>query len=270
MAQFDLISDIHLDYWTQNIKDWKGLGTSLYCVVAGDISRNPRLSAGFLRHLSDCYRQIMFVDGNHEHNSKYSQIEDNEEEMNELLRKIDNVTYLANSSCVIDNTAFIGTNGWWTFDFSERLGNASRLESMEAYCRKEGKTMREAIDLWTVAQDQAEFMAEVVGSMQNDHNIDEIVIITHTVPRTNIVSPIFKGSLTDWAKLGNSSMEDVLRYDYENKISTWCFGHFHEVAYDQIHEGVRYISHPRGKPADAISTVYYPKLIDTDRVTIKL
>lgn len=265
---FDLISDLHLDYWTKNTKDWKGLGTSLYCVVAGDVSRNPRLTAGFLKHLSDAYQHVMFVDGNHEHNNRYDTIQDNENEFEELFSKISNLTYLSNSSCIIDDVAFIGTNGWWTFDFGEGINDSSRADAMKDYCARTNWSMKDAIKLWDEAQYQAEFMMDAVSTIQTEESINEIVVVTHTVPRRNLVPTGFAGTLSDWAKLGNSFMEDVLKYDSEGKISTWCFGHFHEIAFDQVIEGVRYISHPRGKPSDAINSVYYPKLVDTDQVTI--
>ena len=106
--------------------------------------------------------------------------------------------------------------------------------------------------------------------MQETDDIKEIVMITHTVPRNDLIHPSIVGTSSEWGKVGNSSMRQVLNYDYENKISTWCFGHYHEQAFDVKMDGVRYISHPRGIPKDARSSVYYPKLVDTSKDTIRL
>ena len=39
--KFDLISDLHLDFWAENENiSWEGIGTSLIAVILGDISYN--------------------------------------------------------------------------------------------------------------------------------------------------------------------------------------------------------------------------------------
>ena len=260
--QFDLISDLHLDYWKHNIKDWRGLGTSLYCVVAGDVSRDVRLTSSFLHHLSNAYKQVIFIEGNHEHNKQYNDLTSKEIELSNSLKNVPNITYLAESSCVIDGTAFVGAMGWWTFDFPA-IDGSGHLAVMEEFCDREHFHMRDAINIWQTAQEQAADLGEIVSSLQDADEIEEIVVVTHTVPRNDIVHHGIPGSLSEWGKIGNSSMKQVLAYDYENKTSTWCFGHFHEIPYDIKMDGVRYVSHPRGKPKDAMSQVYYPKRIDT-------
>lgn len=260
---FDLVSDLHLDYWKNNTKDWKGLGTSLYCVVAGDISRDTRLTTSFLQHLSTAYKEVIFIEGNHEHNKNYRDITAKEIELSNAIRQIPNVTYLAEKSCVIDGTAFVGAMGWWTFDFPSVEGT-KHMPIIEEFCARENFAIRDAMHIWNTAQDQAADLSEIVSSFQELDAIEEIVMVTHTVPRDDIVHSSIAGSLSDWGKIGNSSMKQVLDYDYENKISTWCFGHFHETPYDKTIDGVRYVSNPRGKPKDAYNQIYYPKRIDTN------
>lgn len=266
--QFDLLSDLHLDLWQDNIKDWKGIGTSLTCVVAGDVSKDIRLTISFLKHLSQCYQHVMFVDGNHEHYRSYGDIQQRTIELEECLTGIKNLTFLADSAFVIDETAFIGANGWWSFDFPETNGVAGRMECMEAFCAKENYPMRDAINIWTTAQEQADFLCDVVGSMQEEDHVQEIIVITHTLPRHDLIVPA-RDDLVDWSKSGNSAMRQVLDHDPNGKISTWCFGHLHNNHIDMRRDGIRYISHPRGRPDDAIFPIYYPKRIDTqlDKIT---
>jgi hypothetical protein len=237
-------------------------------VVAGDVSRNPKLTVSFLKHLCEAYSHVIFVDGNHEHYRHYHDLETNEYAIEDALANNSNFHYLADSSLVVDGTAFVGTNGWWTFDFPEIAGVGNKIEAMDAFCAKEDYAMRDAINVWTAAQEHAEFLGEVVMNLQDNDDIHEIVIVTHTVPRIDLI-PISPGSnLVDWAKIGNSSMQEVLNYDIEGKISTWCFGHYHPYHCDIMLDGVRYVSHPRGRPSDAISPVYYPKKIDTELDTV--
>lgn len=266
--QFDLISDLHLDLWKDNMKDWRGISTSLTCLVAGDISRDFDLTVSFLKHLSSCYNNVLFVDGNHEHYRNYGNIQERQLEIDMALSSIKNLTYLADSALVLDSTAIIGTNGWWTFDYPEKSDAASKVECMDAFCAKEGYHMRDAITIWTAAQEQSNFLCEVVASMQNNDDISEIILLTHTVPRMDLIPP-YDRDLVDWSKTGNSSMNDVLLNDINGKISTWCFGHIHSHHVDSRKDGVRYVSHPRGRPDDAIFPIYYPKRIDTqlDKIT---
>ena len=50
---FDLISDLHIETWDNF--DWTDQATSPYCIVAGDIARDPALVASTLAHLGRCY-----------------------------------------------------------------------------------------------------------------------------------------------------------------------------------------------------------------------
>lgn len=261
--QFDLISDLHLDQWDNNIKDWRGLGTSLTCVVAGDVSRDHQLTVSFLKHLCDSYAHVMFVDGNHEHFRSYDRIQENVDFLDKKLGNLKNLTFLADASLVIEDTAFIGSNGWWTFDFPELAGASNRIQCMEEFCQRENWTMKDAVSIWTAAQEQSEFLGNVVENLQMNDDITEIVVITHTVPRMDLgrVDPAYGDY--GWSKMGNSSMKDILNFDVEGKISTWCYGHNHVSPLDQTIDGVRYISHPRGRHFDSMIPVYYPKRIDT-------
>jgi len=61
--------------------------------------------------------------------------------------------------------------------------------------------------------------------------------------------------------LGNQHMEAALSEDTENKIDTWCFGHYHGSV-DQTRSGIRFVNNCRGR-ADApyARQVYHPKRI---------
>ena len=63
---FDLISDLHLETWDEDL-NLSGQATSPVCVVAGDIARDHILVKKFLKHLSECYAAVFYIDGNDEH-----------------------------------------------------------------------------------------------------------------------------------------------------------------------------------------------------------
>lgn len=267
MTNFDLISDLHIDRWPEANKIiWKGLGTSLTCVVAGDISQNPRITRDILYELSDSYNQVIFVDGNHEHKGYYDKIKENSEWYDNICSKRKNLTYLYDSTCIVGKTAFIGTNGWWSFDHLEP--NISRLEHIDHFCHKENIPHHVAIEIWDNAAENAEFLAKIVSHLTETNRIEEIIVVTHTCPRKELIQIPATWDLTDAAKMTNSMMADVLTADTSGKITTWCFGHCHDFACDVELDGIRYVSNPRGRPDDALSPVYYPKLIKTTHLNL--
>jgi Calcineurin-like phosphoesterase len=259
---FDLISDLHLDQWPEDKKlDFKGMGTSLTCIVAGDVSRKLPTTRDFLYQLADNYNQVMFVDGNHEHKNDYANILGTYEWLERELNKKSNITYLRDATCVIDKTAIIGANGWWTFDYGDPL--ISRLNQITTFCEMEQLHPSTAVKIWDEAIENSEFLADVVQNFNKSNMVDEIIVVTHTVPKRELINPTPYMSLYDLTKLYNSSLTDILSEDVNNKISTWCFGHYHTEACDTIIDNVRYISNPRGRPDDTLFPIYYPKLVTT-------
>ncbi len=115
---FDLISDLHVDTWDEKFS-WEGKATSLYAVVAGDITRDRSQVRGILEEISKHYVMTMFVDGNDEHRWTLDDLGDSYKTLKQELADIPNFIWLQDDSLVIDNVAFIGTNGWTSFDFAE-------------------------------------------------------------------------------------------------------------------------------------------------------
>lgn len=257
---FDLISDLHLDYWPNDKQiNFKGLGTSLTCVVAGDVSQNLKLTRDFLYKLSDAYQAVIYIDGNHEH-KPYMDIDSNCEWLEKETSKKSNITYLWDSTCVFGTTAFVGANSWWTYDYLEPM--VSRIECMDAFCLNEDYENYVAIELWDRAIENSEFLSNIVRDFNKVDRIEEIVVITHTLPRRDLVEVPPSIKLPDLGKLYNSALSDVFAHDTGKKISTWCFGHYHAEAVDKKIDGVRYVSNPRGTPYDTTFPIYYPKLIN--------
>ncbi len=257
---FDLISDLHIDQWPADQKiNFKGLGTSLNCIVAGDVSQSIYTTRDFLYQLSDYYKQVIFVDGNHEHKPDYSDILSNCEWLEKELSKKKNITYLWDSTAVFGSTAIVGTNGWWTFDYCDPL--ISRLEQIDFFCNDYNLPHHVAVNIWDEAIENSEFLTNIVHEFNKVEKIEDIVVITHTLPRKDLIIPAQYMNTTDLAKLHNSQFEEVLKVDVNGKIKTWCFGHYHAEACDKELDGIRYVSNPRGRPDDSIFPVYYPKLI---------
>ena len=65
--------------------------------------------------------------------------------------------------------------------------------------------------------------------------------------------------------MGNKHLQLVLNEDTENKIHTWCFGHYHKSV-DRTLGGIRYVNNCRGRgESEWCQVAYYPK-----RITVEL
>ena len=65
----DLISDLNLSVTDQF--DWTGKSTSLFCVVAGNVSDDLTVVDRVIGHLNEVYRGVLYIDGSLEHRNLF-------------------------------------------------------------------------------------------------------------------------------------------------------------------------------------------------------
>jgi predicted phosphohydrolase len=258
---FDLISDLHLDTWSSNF-DWSEQATSPYCVIAGDIASNHELTIHCLKHLSKCYQAVFYIDGNSEHSQNLENLGKSYKSLEKNISKIPNVVYLQDNVVVINGVAILGTNGWWSYDFDIGI-DAERTR--EWFQEKYSLTPQVASSIRQAANTDAIYMASSVKRLQTHQDVKKIVMITHTVPRPDLIQ--HDKELSGAPKfniMGNRTMDLCLETDSMKKIHTWCFGHYHGKV-DQIRNGVRYVNNCKGRQNSTHSQwTYYPLRITVD------
>lgn len=258
---FDLISDLHIETWDQPL-DWTGMATSMLCVVAGDISRDRKTVIDTLTHLGQCYRAVFYIDGNDEHRYNLNDLGTSYKTLAEELEHIPNVVYLQDNVCIVDGVAFLGTNGWWTYDLDPSVDyDDTRLWFQDRY-----KIDRMAVDaVEAMAFQDYAYLSKSIKKLQYHQDVKRIVLVTHTVPLVHLID--HDPELTETYRLnttGNSHMIKALAEDTECKVSTWCFGHYHGDA-DRQFDDVRFVNNCRGRGNTPWSkSVYYPKRIEID------
>jgi UDP-2,3-diacylglucosamine pyrophosphatase LpxH len=259
--KFDLVSDLHIDFWNSNEQlKWEGIGTSLLAVVLGDISRNLNDTYRTIVDISKHYKHVIFIDGNHEHNNECG-FQEHNKQLKSQLDKYQNISYLNRRAIVLDGVAFIGANGWWTFDFMEP--EISKEEAYWYFLSKGIYSEPYMHEVFQTAMDDAHILKEIVAKLTMDSTVSEIVMLTHTSPLNKFNDTLQVQDLVQYSRCGSSFLAKVLDFDINNKIKTWCFGHVHQD-FDETINGVRYICHPRGRRDDSINNLfYYPKLIDS-------
>ena len=259
---FDLISDLHLESWDQPL-DFTGLATSPVCVVAGDVGRDPALVRKFLKHLSDCYAAVFYIDGNDEHRYRLDDIDASYQELNKTLRRIPRVTYLQDNVVVIDGVAILGTNGWFGFDFDEDLDAEGTKQWMkDTYEHRIPGVVLNAQQMQDASRTDAAYLVSSVQRLQTHQDVKKIVIVTHTVPEAELIQhDIDLAGNYAFNVMGNRLMQLVRTNDTEKKIHTWCFGHYHGSV-DQTRSGIRFVNNCRGRGDTPYSkSVYYPQRI---------
>ena len=258
---FDLISDLHVDTWEEPF-DWTGLATSMVCVVAGDISRDRSTVLKTLEHLSHCYRGVFYIDGNDEHRYTLDDLGESYRSLANEIEKIPNVTYLQDNVCIVDGVAFLGTNGWWTFDMDSEIDyDQTRQWFRERYQINE----TEVNNVEAMAFNDYAYLAKSVERLQTHQDVKKIVLVTHTVPSVELVDhdPELSGTYR-LNCVGNSHILKVFKNDTERKISTWCFGHYHNDV-DNLIAGVRFVNNCRGRGNTPWGkSVYYPKRVEVN------
>jgi len=257
---FDLISDLHVNSVDQF--NWEGQATSSICVVAGDVGRCRDLTLKTLENISGCYRAVFYIDGNDEHRNQMEFLDVSYAELTGQLNKIPNLIYLQDQVIVIDGVAIVATNGWWGYDFDP---NQDYDLTKNWYAHKENITDYAANNIQIFALNDAAYLINSVKRLQTHQNVKKIVVVTHTVPLPVLIE--HDPELIDTSRfniMGNRYMQQVLDADTENKIHTWCFGHYHG-SIDQMYNNVRYVNNCRGRADTSYyKSVYYPKRIVVD------
>jgi Icc-related predicted phosphoesterase len=261
-VSFDLISDLHVDTWPEPF-DWTGMSTSVICVVAGDISRDKEVVYKTLEHLGQCYKAVIYIDGNDEHRWTLDQLYPNYQELAQQIASIENVVFLQDNVVVIDGVGFIGTNGWWTFDFDNH-------DSYDA--SKQWFADRYKVDLQTakvieeMAMHDFRYLTKSIKRLQTHQDVKELVVVTHTPPTVELLQHDIELAGTHMLNCsGNSHLMKTFIEDTEGKINTWCFGHYHNDV-DRMLHGVRFVNNCRGRSGTPWSkSVYHPK-----KITVKI
>ena len=110
---FDLISDLYVDNWAEDI-NWTAEPTSVMAVVAGDVSSDLDRTVYELKRISECYKQVIYIDGDLEHQSQLESVPSNRSYLNRKIERMKNCIYLYESVLLLNNTAFVGANLWWS------------------------------------------------------------------------------------------------------------------------------------------------------------
>jgi hypothetical protein len=193
----DLISDLNLS--DDDEFDWEGKSTSLFCVVAGNVSSDLEVLRKTLTNLSNNYRGVFYIDGSLEH----PELQNYDIRINEIRKicdSIDNVVYLHNHVVILNTVAFVGCNGWY--------GNRKNIQEIE--------------DLDFIEHFKNEdlnYLSNTIKQLQTHLDVSKIVMVSNSIPSEYLT---FNSPKIDFPSESNLAIS--LLFDYGVKVKTWLFG----------------------------------------------
>ena len=221
---FDVISDLNLD--PEESFNWEGKSTSLYCLIAGNISSDLRTIHQTLSHLGKYYQGVFYTAGSIEY-AGISSIDARTDELQKICRTVRNVAFLHNHVVILDGIAIIGTNGWY--------GNISLANT----------------EIDNERFDDIGYLGNTLEKLQLHLDVKKIAIVSHSVPGEEL----FFGEQPDNIN-SIPALQLALIQDSENKVTHWIYGSYNKTV-DTVINDINYInnSYYKRKP-------YWAKRVD--------
>jgi hypothetical protein len=212
---FDLISDLDLD--PEDSFNWENKSTSLYCIIAGNISYDLRTVFQVLSHLSKFYQGIFYVPGLLEYKTAINH-EIRTKEILALVKKLPKVAMLYHHVVIIDGIAILGANGW-------SADNPNDID----------------MELVRSRLDDIGYLEKSVAKLQTHLDVKSILLITACIPKRQLYFGKIPEHVDD-----HIYPEHCLTADTEMKITHWAFGSV-ERKIDTVIHGITYVNNPYDK-----------------------
>lgn len=213
---FDLISDLFLK--PEDSFNWENKATSLYCLVAGNISHDLRTLVITLSHLSKFYQGVFFIPGALEYQD-IDNIQDRTDEIMRACSKIRNIAILYQHVVIIDGIAILGANGWY--------GNVKPADLVVELKVQEKR------------HEDIAYLKNSIEKLQKHLDVKKIIVITNSIPGPNL----YFGEMPEFVE-NQLPLNLTLFTDTEHKISHWAFG-THEKIVDTKINDINYVNNPR-------------------------
>ena len=204
---FDLISDLNLS--PEDSFNWEGKATSLYCVIAGNISEDLRTIKQTLSHLSKFYQGIFYTLGSLEYHNT-NDVAQRTEEIYKACSSIRNLAIMHHHVVVIDGIAVVGANGWY--------GNTVYDEAMESL-------------LEVHRNEDILYLKNTLERLQKHLDVKKVVIVSNSVPSIDLYFGEHPDTIDTYLNLSIALLADT-----ENKVSHWMYGTYGKVVDTTIND----------------------------------
>ena len=241
MVNFQIVSDIHIEYKSDEVPDPLTLitPTADVLILAGDIGSFYKLEQlnYFLQKLCPYFKVVIYVPGNHEY---YKQKGYQPEKMNVLLKRfinikksINNLYVLNRTAALIDNVCIVGCTLW----------SKPTVHIPNFIVRIQGMNTNLYTQKFNSDLEYIKRMTDYCAKKQL-----KLLVVTHHCPTYSVITST-KKKKDKYISLYASHLDYLLTRD---KVHTWVCGHIHSN-FDLITEGgTHLIGNQKGKPKDKI------------------
>lgn len=213
---FDLISDLNLEPGDK--LDWENKATSLYCLIAGNISHDLKTVVLTLSQLSRFYQGVFYIPGSLEYKD-CPNIENRTIEIVKTCQKIKNVAVLYQHVVIIDGIAVLGVNGWY--------GNV------------EPNNLLDELKIQEKRHEDIHYLKNSIDKLQRHLDVKKIIIVSNSVPNEKM----YFGETPTYVH-EQLPLSLTLFADTENKISHWLFGTYGKIV-DTVVGNINYVNNPK-------------------------
>lgn len=243
-----LFSDLHLEF--DDTFKIKNLKPNQIVVLAGDIHVKTR-GLPWIKAILELGNQVVFVAGNHEFfkTSMHKVIRAYEN----LALEYDNFHFLNDSSVIINDVEFLGGTLWTSMDNEneevfiplgekrfDRYSKTGVWDYRYIYLKREEPNGKNIFNVLKT-KDTVSFHKKTVKYLKSRAGKHPVqFVVTHHAPHEIFLNDK-RDRNNEFAKF---SYYSELHY-LAKKFSYWASGHTHKKV-DQVIDGVRYLSEPRG------------------------
>lgn len=210
---FDIVSDLYLQPGDEF--NWEGKATSLYCIIAGNISNDLRTIRQTLSHLGRFYQGVFYCLGSLEYEDCID-IDLRTNEIQKICNTIRNVALLHQHVVVVDSIAIIGVNGWY--------GNTLPTDPLTE------------VKLEVHRNEDIIYLNSSLGRLQKHLDVKRIILVTNSVPNVDL----YFGQIPDHVKT-QLPIDICLESDTEKKVTHWVYGTYDKVV-DVTNDNINYIN----------------------------
>lgn len=210
---FDVISDLNLS--PDDSFNWEGKSTSLYCLIAGNISNDLRTVRQTLLHLSKFYQGVFYTAGSLEYEG-VDNIDRRTHELQRICRSVKNSAFLHHHVVIVDGIAIAGANGWYGNTLPSDEDSEKQIEQHR--------------------HEDLVYIKSTLEKLQKHLDVKKIIILSNSVPGPALY--FGEEPVTVESQL---SLDLLLPVDTEKKISHWIYGTYGKVVDTHIN-GINYIN----------------------------
>lgn len=243
-----LLSDLHLE--GNNYKH--PLPDADVVVLAGDIfvARHMNRSSvvrKFFTKLSETYKHIIYIPGNHEYYEGYidavdAHIEHAFSEWGITVHQLNRLGYV-----VIDDVAFVGNTLWTDYDNGDPVQMQIAFQCMSDFqliFKRKTNTQFMPADAYEL---HLKNRLQIMTALQMLPEDMPKVVVTHHCPIREMIHPKYEVSVLNWSFA--SDMALFFEQKCMTNVKYWFCGHTHEKL-THVMNGVTVMTNPRGYPGE--------------------